>query len=42
MRKINMDCTLCDKNHDVEERKRLTTLLIKEDEVEYEVKLTSI
>lgn len=36
MRKINMDCPLCDKNHDVEERKRLTTLLIKEDEVEYE------
>ena len=36
IRKIHMECPLCDKTHDVEERSRKTTLLIKEDEVEYE------
>lgn len=36
IRKIHMNCPLCDKTHDVEERKRITTLSIKDDEVEYE------
>ena len=30
-----MDCPICDKIHDVEERKRMTTATIKGEEVEY-------
>lgn len=29
IRKIYMDCPLCDKVHDVEERKRMTTITLK-------------
>ena len=36
IRKIHMDCPLCDKTHEVEERKRLTTITIKGDKVNYE------
>ena len=33
IRKVHMDCPLCDKKHDVEERKRLTSITIKGDKV---------
>ena len=36
IRKVHMDCPLCDKTHEVEERKRLTTITIKGERVEYE------
>lgn len=36
MRKIYMECPLCDKVHEVEERRRSTTLVVKGLEVEYE------
>lgn len=38
IRKIHMDCPLCDKVHDVEERKRMTTITLKGVEVAYEEK----
>lgn len=36
--KIEMPCPLCDKNHDVEIRQRLSTTIIKGEEVKYEEK----
>ncbi len=36
IRKIHMDCPLCDKTHEVEERKRLATITLKGDKVSYE------
>ena len=36
LRKIHTECPLCDKIHEIEERKRFTTTTIKDDEVEYE------
>ena len=36
IKRVHMNCPVCDKLHDVEERKRTTTLWIKDDEVEYE------
>ena len=36
IRKVYMDCPLCDKKHDVEERKRLASITIKGDKVDYE------
>ena len=36
IRKIHTECPLCDKIHEIEERKRFTTTMIKDDEVEYE------
>lgn len=38
IRKIHMDCPLCDKIHEVEERKRTAVLTVKGEEVEYEEK----
>ncbi len=36
IRKIHMECPLCDKIHEVEERKRTTNTIIKGEEVTYE------
>lgn len=36
VRKIHMGCPLCDKVHELEERKRTTTTIIKDEEVIYE------
>jgi len=36
IRKIYMNCPLCDKTHEVEERKRVATVTIKGDKVAYE------
>lgn len=36
IRKIHMNCPLCDKTHEIEERKRATTITIKGEEVAYE------
>lgn len=36
IRKIHMNCPLCDKAHEVEERKRLATISLKGDTVTYE------
>ena len=36
IRKVNMDCPICDKVHEVEERKRKTSITIKGEEVSYE------
>lgn len=36
IRKVHMDCPLCDKTHEVEERKRFTTITLKGDKVTYE------
>lgn len=36
IRKIHMSCPLCDKTHEIEERKRNTTITIKGEEVTYE------
>ena len=38
IRKVRMDCPLCDKTHEVEERKRLATDLIKGENITYEEK----
>jgi len=38
IRKIHMPCPLCDKTHEVEERKRITTITLKGEEVTYEEK----
>lgn len=36
IKKVHMDCPLCDRVHEVEERKRTTTMVIKGEEVTYE------
>lgn len=36
LRKIHMDCPLCDQTHEVEERKRVTSIVLKGEEVSYE------
>lgn len=36
LRKIHMDCPLCGKTHEVEERKRVTSIVLKDEEVTYE------
>ena len=36
IRKVHMDCPLCDKTHDVEERKRHATITLKGDKITYE------
>lgn len=36
LRKIHMNCPLCDKTHEVEERKRVTSIILKGEEVTYE------
>ena len=36
IRKIHMECPLCDKVHEIEERKRMTSTIIKGEEVTYE------
>ncbi|MDO5157178.1 MAG: type II toxin-antitoxin system MqsA family antitoxin, partial [Eubacteriales bacterium] len=36
IRKIHTLCPLCDKTHEIEERKRLTTITLKGEEVTYE------
>ena len=38
IRKVHMDCPLCDKKHEVEERKRFATITLKGDKVTYEEK----
>lgn len=38
IRKIHMNCPLCDRTHEVEERKRTATITIKGEEVAYEEK----
>lgn len=38
IRKIHMDCPLCDRKHEVEERIRVTTTVIKGEKVAYEEK----
>lgn len=36
IKKVHMNCPLCDETHEVEERKRLTTITLKGEEVSYE------
>ena len=36
VRKVRMSCPLCEKEHEVEERKRMATITIKGKEVAYE------
>lgn len=36
IKRIHMSCPLCDKTHEVEERKRITTVILKGEEVTYE------
>lgn len=36
IKKVHMNCPLCDKAHEVEERKRVTTITLKGEEVSYE------
>ncbi len=36
IRKVHMDCPLCDKTHEVEERKRFATITLKGDKISYE------
>lgn len=38
IKKVNMSCPVCDKVHEVEERKRETSIIIKGEEVTYEEK----
>ena len=38
IKKINMDCPVCGKIHEVEERKRVSTIMIKDDAITYEEK----
>lgn len=38
IRKVYMNCPICDKTHEVEERKRATIITIKGEEVSYEEK----
>ena len=35
IKKIYMECPLCDKAHEIEERKRLTTTILKGEEIIY-------
>ena len=35
LRKIHMNCPLCDQLHEVEERERISTMMIKDEEVTY-------
>ncbi|MCM1499528.1 MAG: hypothetical protein NC124_13760 [Clostridium sp.] len=36
IRKVHMECPICDKVHEIEERKRKTTVVIKGEKVVYE------
>lgn len=36
IRRIHMECPICDKNHEIEERKRIAYTTIKDDKVAYE------
>lgn len=36
IRKVHMNCPICDKTHEVEERKRITSIILKGEEVTYE------
>lgn len=36
LRKVHMNCPLCDRTHEVEERKRVTSIVLKGEEVTYE------
>ena len=36
IRTIHMECPICDQIHDIEERKRMTSMIIKGEEVTYE------
>lgn len=36
VRKVHMNCPLCDKTHEVEERKRITSITLKGEDVTYE------
>lgn len=36
LKKIHMECPLCGREHEIEERKRLTTVIIKGDRIAYE------
>ena len=36
IRKVHMDCPLCDKTHEVEERRRFATIMLKGEEITYE------
>ena len=36
LRKIHMNCPLCDRTHEVDERKRVTSIVLKGEEVTYE------
>lgn len=36
IRKVHMDCPLCGKTHEIEERRRIVTITIKDEEVAYE------
>lgn len=36
IKRVHMDCPLCDKTHEVEERRRMATVTIKGDEIAYE------
>lgn len=36
IRKVHMNCPLCDKTHEVEERKRITTITLKDEKITYE------
>ena len=36
IRRVFMECPLCDKKHEVEERKRITQTIIKGEKVTYE------
>ena len=36
VRKIHMDCPLCDKTHEIEERKRAATTTVKGEKISYE------
>ena len=38
IKKINMDCPVCGKIHEVEERKRVSTIMLKDDAITYEEK----
>ena len=35
LRKVYMNCPVCDKSHEVEERERLSSIIIKDEEVTY-------
>jgi putative zinc finger/helix-turn-helix YgiT family protein len=35
IRKVYLNCPICDKSHEVEERQRIAKIIIKDDEIEY-------